>query len=272
MISDMHIHTVWSSDAKTPVEEQIDKAIQLGMKSICITDHQDYDQPIFPPDNYSFLIGDTDETEKYLEDLFLLKEKYAGTIEVLAGVELGLQPHIAEKLNTYAREFPFDFVIGSTHNFRGRGADDLRTYEGKSTEEICKLYFQEEYENVRKIQDFDVTVHLDFIFRYAPKAIETFSYGKYADELDAILKELIETGRGIEVNTSRMKRLGLTNPKEEIIRRYKELGGEIITFGSDAHTPDCLGSCFKETGEMVKSCGLDYFAVYRKRKPSFYPI
>ena len=92
------------------------------------------------------------------------------------------------------------------------------------------------------------------------------------DELDAILKELIETGRGIEVNTSRMKRLGLTNPKEEIIRRYKELGGEIITFGSDAHTPDCLGSCFKETGEMVKSCGLDYFAVYRKRKPSFYPI
>ncbi|MGC2874226.1 histidinol-phosphatase HisJ family protein [Ihubacter sp. mB4P-1] len=272
MISDMHVHTVWSSDAKTPVKDQIEKAVQLGMESICITDHQDYDQPVFPPDNYSFLIGDTDETESYIGEILKLKKEYAEKIEVLVGVELGLQPHLAEKLDTYAKAFSFDFVIGSTHNFRGRGADDLRTYEGKSTEEICKLYFQEEYENIRKIPDFDVAGHMDFIFRYAPGAIETFSYGKYADELDAILKELIESGRGIEVNTSRMQRLGLTNPKEEIIRRYAELGGEIITFGSDAHTPDCLGSCFRETGELVKACGLEYFAVYRRRTPSFYRI
>ena len=180
-------------------------------------------------------------------------------------VELGLQPHLAEKLDTYAKAFNFDFVIGSTHNFRGSGTDDLRTYKGKSTEEICKLYFQEEYENIRRIPDFDVAGHMDLIFRYAPDAIETFSYGKYADELDTILKELIESGRCIEVNTSR-------NPKEEIIRRYVELGGEIITFGSDAHTPDCLGSCFRETGELVKACGLEYFAVYRRRTPSFYRI
>ncbi|WP_338547944.1 histidinol-phosphatase HisJ family protein [Emergencia sp. JLR.KK010] len=272
MISDMHVHTCWSSDSSTPVKAQIEKAIQLGMRHICITDHQDYDQPVFPPDNYSFLIGDTDETKRYLAELAALKETYTDRIEVLAGVELGLQPHIVEKLNQYAEWFPFDFVIGSTHNFRRRGADDLRTYEGKSTEEICKLYFREEYENIKNIYNFDVAGHLDFIFRYAPGAIETFSYGKYADELDAILKELIASGRGIEVNTSRMKRLGLTNPKEEIIRRYAALGGEIITFGSDAHTPDCLGSCFRQTEELVKACGLRYFAVYKNRKPVFYPL
>lgn len=272
MISDMHLHTEWSSDSKTPVRDQVRSAVRRGMKSICITEHQDYDQPVFPPDNYTFLIGDTDETAAYMDELAQIKAEFAEQIEVLAGVELGLQPHLPQKLARYTAEYPFDFVIGSTHNFRGRGADDLRTYEGKSTEEICKIYFQEEYENIVSISDFDVAGHLDFIFRYAPGAIETFTYGKYADELDSILKELIHSGRGIEVNTSRMKRLGLTNPKAEIISRYAELGGEIITFGSDAHTPERVGECFEEARELVKNCGLKYYAVYRERKPAFYKL
>ena len=272
MISDMHIHTRWSSDSKKPVRHQIESALRLGMKHICITEHQDYDQPIFPPDNYTFLIGDTDDMEGYLADLAQIREAYAGRIEVLTGVELGLQPHLPEKLAAYARDYPFDFIIGSTHNFRGKGADDLRTYEGKSTEEICRLYFQEEYENIVRIPDFDVCGHLDFIFRYAPGAIETFSYSKYGDVLDNILQALIESGRGIEVNTSRLKSLGLTNPKVEIISRYAELGGEIITFGSDAHTPQRVGECFEEAGEIVKTCGFKYYAVYKERKPVFYKL
>lgn len=272
MISDMHVHTRWSSDSKTPVRSQVEAALKLGMKSICITEHQDYDQPIFPPDNFTFLIGDTDDMGGYISDVVQIREEFAGRIEVLLGVELGLQPHLTAKLAQYTADYPFDFVIGSTHNFRGRGADDLRTYEGKSTEEICRLYFQEEFENIIKIPDFDICGHLDFIFRYAPGAIETFSYDKYADELDSILKALIHSGRGIEVNTSRMKKLGLTNPKVEIISRYAKLGGEIITFGSDAHTPERLGECFEEAGEMVKACGLRYYAVYRERKPVFYRL
>lgn len=268
----MHVHTKWSSDSTTPVRAQIEKALQTGMKHICITEHQDYDQPVFPPDNFTFLIGDTDKTASYISDLEEIRDEYAGRIEVLIGVELGLQPHLLEKLTRYVSDFPFDFVIGSTHNFKGRGADDLRTYKGKSTEEICKLYFQEEYENIVKIPDFDVCGHLDFIFRYAPGAIETFSYSKYADELDSILLALIQSGRGIEVNTSRLKRLGLTNPKIEIISRYVQLGGEIITFGSDAHTPERIGEGFEEAGQMAKACGLRYYAVYRERKPVFYKI
>ena len=69
-----------------------------------------------------------------------------------------------------------------------------------------------------------------------------------------------------------MKSLGLTNPKVEIISRYAELGGEIITFGSDAHTPQRVGECFEEAGEIVKTCGFKYYAVYKERKPVFYKL
>lgn len=274
MICDMHIHTKWSSDSKESVCAQVEQAIRLGMKFLCITDHQDYDQPVFPPDNYTFLIGDVDRTEEYIEDLQFVREKYQDQIRLLIGVELGLQPHLTDKLYRYVKNYPFDFVIGSTHNFHRHGADDLRIYQeqGLSTIEICKSYFEEEYKNIKTFTDFDVVGHLDFIFRYAPNAIETFSYETYADVLDPILTELIRSGRGIEVNTSRMKSLQLTNPKKEIIQRYAELGGEIITFGADSHVAADLGSCFAEAGEMVKECGLKYYAVYEQRKPKFYKI
>ncbi|MGF6375170.1 histidinol-phosphatase (PHP family) [Clostridiales Family XIII bacterium PM5-7] len=275
MIADMHVHTRWSSDSETPVEEQINTAISLGMKQLCITDHQDFDAPAFPPDYFTFLlndIGDEKTSRAYVQDLLELKAKYAEQIELLVGIELGIQPHITEQLNQYATKFPFDFIIGSTHTFQKMDAEDARHYEGVDIETAVRQYFEDELANVRGFDKFDVAGHMDFVLRYGPGAAETFTYAKYGDILDEILKTLIESGRGIECNTSKFKAKNMINPNKAIIKRYAELGGEIITFGSDAHVSSRLGEGFHEVGQIVKDCGINHYAVFRQHKPTFYNI
>lgn len=275
MIADMHVHTRWSSDSVTPVEEQVERAIELGMKSICITDHQDFDAPKFPPDYFTFLIddrGDEKAVSAYTADLIRIKELYKDKIEVLLGIELGIQPHITEELTTLAASFPFDFIIGSTHAFHKMDAEDKRHYDGIDIEVAVSRYFQEELQNVKLFREFDVAGHMDFVLRYGPGALEQFTYAKYGDILDEILKELITTGRGIECNTSKFAAKNMTNPHRDIIRRYAQLGGEIITFGSDSHVSSRLGEGFREVGEMVKECGIKYYTVFRRHQPFFYKI
>lgn len=273
MISDMHVHTKWSSDSETPVENQIERAIELGMKQLCITDHQDYDAPPLAPDNFNFLVGNTGETEPYLKELRGLKEKYEGRIELLIGLELGLQGHLGERLKEYAQCGDFDFYIGSSHYFDGMDGGDRRLYEGRSGKAACLQYFTEELENVKAFPDFDVVGHIDFVLRHAPGGAEAFRYADYSDIIDDILRRAIDSGKGIECNTSPMRNGGpQPNPNRQILKRYAELGGEILTFGSDAHTPDRLGENFQAAAELAKDCGIRYYAVFRKHKPSFYPL
>lgn len=275
MISDMHVHTRWSSDSNTPVEEQIKTAINLGMEQLCITDHQDFDAPAFPPDYFTFLLndmGDEETSRAYVQDLMELKAKYADKIELLIGIELGIQPHLTDRLNEYAAKFPFDFIIGSTHTFQKMDAEDARHYKGVNIEAAVRQYFEDELANVKGFDKFDVAGHMDFVLRYGPGAAETFTYPKYGDIIDEILKTLVESGRGIECNTSKFKARNMINPNVAIIKRYAELGGEIITFGSDAHVSSRLGEGFAEVSQIVKDCGLNYYAVFRQHKPSFYKI
>lgn len=275
MIADMHVHTRWSSDSTVPVEEQIERAISLGMESICITDHQDFDAPRFPPDYFTFLIddrGDEEAVSAYLADLTAVKERYRDKIEVLLGIELGMQPHLCRKLTEFVELYPFDFVIGSTHTFEKMDAEDKRHYEAIDIETAVRRYFEEELRNVKGFQGFDAAGHLDFVLRYGPGALEKFTYEKYADVLDELLIELISTGRGIECNTSKFAAKNMINPHRDIIRRYARLGREIITFGSDAHVSSRLGEGFTAVGDLVRDCGIKYYTVFRQHQPSFYKI
>lgn len=271
MIPDCHVHTVYSSDSMTPVEKQIDRAVELGMRYICVTDHQDYDALPLPPNNYTYLIGDIDDTPGYIKRLKELKDLYAGRIEVLIGVEIGLQGHLGKKLQGYTDEYQFDFVIGSSHYFDGYDGGDRRLYEGRSAEEACRAYFITELDNVKKCNCFDVIGHCDFVLRHAPGRFAKFKYSLYANIIDEMLKFTIENGKGIECNTGPLiNGFGSTNPHIDILKRYKEFGGEIITFGSDAHSPENIGGKFKEAADLVKSIGFRHYTVYKQRKPIFF--
>lgn len=267
MISDMHVHTSFSCDSKVDIEDQINQAIKLGMEHLAITDHQDFD---YPPWHSTYLLEDTDA---YVDKILQLKDKYKNKIDLILGIELGMQPHIAQKLDDYAAQYPFEFIIGSTHCFSGRDTEDQTLYENRPKEEAIEEYFQTEYDNIKRTKCFDIVGHLDFVLRDIPNKNEGFLYSTYADVLDAMLKEIIQSGRGIECNTkSLFVGMGEPSPDSCIIKRYRELGGEIITFGSDAHNFDRVGCSFELAAEFVRNCGFTHYAVFNNHKPIFLPL
>jgi histidinol-phosphatase (PHP family) len=109
--------------------------------------------------------------------------------------------------------------------------------------------------------------------RYGPNKNQFYTYGKYADVIDEILRSLIEKGKGIELNTAGFKYgLGHPNPTEDILRRYRELGGEIITIGADGHKPEHVAYDFKKVPEILRAAGFSYYTVFKQRKAVFYPL
>lgn len=263
--SDFHIHSDFSSDCDSSMEEMTNQAINLGLKTICFTDHVDYD---YPKDyKYSFVF----DIDKYLDKLKLMKEKYKAEIEILTGVELGLQTHVIDSMNMLISSHSFDFIIGSIHLVDRMDPYYPHYWEGKTEEEGIIRCFEAIKECCESYQGFNVCGHLDYIVRYAPSSkveYREYHYPYYEDVIDEILKVLLKHQKGIEVNSSGYKYgLGHPHPKTEILKRYKELGGEIITIGSDAHKPEHLSYDFDLISELLKSLGYEYYTIFKGGKP-----
>jgi histidinol-phosphatase (PHP family) len=168
---------------------------------------------------------------------------------------------------------PFDFVIGSSHCVRSIDVYYPAFYEGRTEDEAYREYFEAILENVNSGADFDVYGHLDYIVRYGPNKNREYSYRKYAEVIDEILRQLIARGKGIELNTAGFKYgLGHPNPTEEILSRYHELGGEILTLGSDGHKPEHVAYDFEKIPQLLKNAGFSYYTVFRRREPEFIPV
>lgn len=263
--SDFHIHSNFSSDCETPMEDMINQAIKLGLKTLCFTDHMDYDYP--EEYEYSFVF----DIDKYLDKLELMNEKYHSQIEILRGIELGLQNHVIDSMTNLINSHSFDFIIGSIHLVDKMDPYYPHYWEEKTEEEGILRCFHTIKEACEIYQGFHVCGHIDYIVRYAPSSkvkYHEYDYHYYQDVIDEILKTLIKHEKGIEINTSGYKYgLGHPHPKTEVLKRYKELGGEIITIGSDAHKPEHLAYNFQHAGELLKSLGYDYHTVFKKGKP-----
>lgn len=268
--ADYHLHSSFSGDSKTPMEEMIKQAISLGLSRMCFTEHLDMDFIYINEEETGMFDLNTDS---YLFDLIKYKEKYASLIQICFGVELGVQPHISKKLAAYAKSYDFDFIIASSHVCGGKDPYYPYFYEGRSEEEAYREYFSSIIENIKAFTNFDVYGHLDYVVRYGPNKDTEYSYAKYKDLFDKILELLIDNGKGIEINTGGIK-YGLRelNPCTDIIKRYKELGGEIITIGSDAHTPDMLANGFDRAAAILKDCGFRYYTTFQKRMPAFHKL
>lgn len=265
MIWDAHIHCNYSGDSQASAKQMIEKAIQMGLPGICFTDHHDIDYPKLPEEP-DFLIS----FSSYFEELNRLQTAYLQKLPIHIGMELGLQPCVCEKNKEIAQSHPFDFIIGSVHVVNGVDPYYKTYYEGRSKKEAYEEYFMDTLENVKMFTNFDVLGHMDYITRYCPSKDVSYRYLDYCDYIDAILTVLIERGQGIEVNTSSL-RVGLleTHPQKAILKRYKELGGEILTIGSDAHCPKDLAFGFGQIPELLKNCGFEYYSIFKNRTAEF---
>lgn len=268
--ADYHMHTSFSGDSDAPMEEMILQGIRLGLSDICFTEHQDFDYPVSidVPTGYFDLNPDA-----YLYDFLNYREKYAGKIDLHFGVELGLQPHLSKKNAAFAKAHDYDFIIASSHICNKKDPYYPSFYEGRATEDAYREYFSSILDNLKVFSNFDVYGHLDYVVRYGPGKDEHYSYGQYQDILDAILQKLVAEGKGIEINTGGLREgLKDVNPCRAMIRRYKELGGEIITVGSDAHAPEAIANHFDKAAAILLECGFQYYCTFEKRSPAFHKI
>lgn len=265
--ADYHLHSSHSGDSETPMEEMVLQGIAQGLNTMCFTEHHDIDYPDGPEGPGSVFLLNTDS---YLYDLAKLKEKYEGKIRLLFGVELGLQAKSFREISVYAKSYEFDFIIGSSHICHGKDPYYPDFYEGRSEESAYREYFESILENVKKFSCFDVYGHLDYVVRYGPNKDRDYSYEKYRDVIDEILKTLIENEKGLELNTGGLKGgMRDLHPCLDVLRRYRELGGEIVTVGSDAHSLKDLAYRFDRAAEALKACGFQYYAVFEKRTAEF---
>ncbi len=276
--ADFHTHTNFSTDAdpKITPEIQIQAAIEKGLKLICITDHYDQDYPAEQEDlkkyeetgKYPFLL----DLKHYFTELSELKEAYREQIEIRIGVEFGLQPHLNAYYQALTEAWPFDFVIGSTHVFGGKDPYYNRDAD-KTDAQLYRECFQELLKDIKLNDAFDVVGHIDYVVRYGKEREKYYSYQQNADILDEILRTAIQKGKGIELNTAGLKYgLGFAHPHPDILKRYRELGGEILTIGSDGHRPEHLAYDFRKVKEILDAAGFRYYTIFKDRKPEFVPI
>jgi len=265
MYADFHVHTNFSHDAlnNPKPEATVRAAIAQGVKILCLTDHVEYD---YIAKDLPFDVVARNAV------LAQLREKYADQIDIRTGAELGLQPHLGDENRAFMKLAPLDFVIASTHvvdhyplNTRVHPRF-LKLYDAKTG---IDRYFETTLDNIDSFSDFDVYGHLDYIGQYTYGA--PVSYQEHADLIDAVLLKLIGMGKGIEINSSGFA-AGTCYPNPDILKRYREPGGEIITTGTDAHIPLAVGFALQKAQQTLIDCGFRYFTVFKDRKPEFIPL
>jgi len=267
---DAHLHSSYSGDSKTSLEDMVLGAIDKGLDEICFTEHQDIDF-VYNEENPTEIFEVN--TDQYLYDLLKLKEKYASKIWISFGIELGVQTDIARKLAIYSKSHDFDFVIASSHLCNKKDPYYPSFFEGRDEKEAYHEYFKYEAECIKLFRNFDSYGHLDYVLRYGPTRNTNFTMAEYGDDIDTILKLLIDNEKSLEVNTSGLAYgMNAPHPSVDILKRYKELGGELITIGSDAHSADKIAYGFEQTEAILKDIGYKYYAVYKQRLAEMYNL
>lgn len=262
---DYHIHTTNSGDGKSTIYEVCESAIKKGLKEIAITEHF---EPISTDKEYKFYkpLVCRDEVNK-------VNEIYRGKLKIKMGVELG-QPHLfLETSNSVLKTTSFDYVIGSAHKLPGDTDVSQLDYSKISTRDACELYISQITQLV-KLADFDCVGHLDLVKRYSTATYKRrITLMEQYELLQEALKLIISKGRGIEINTSGLRQAPReTMPGVDVLKLYRELGGEILTIGSDAHRAADVAEGIHKAIENAREAGFKYLTVFNERRPEWIKI
>lgn len=270
LIIDQHIHSNISHDGISSISEHIEYARKNHISEITFTEHYDDYKGINT--NLKTL-----DINKYKDEY--LKQKNDKLLKTNFGIEIGLRPESHKQISDMVKCNNFDFIIGSSHITCGKDiAYDKSFFKGITPHQAIIKYLNEVLQNISIYKnEFDVYGHIDYIIRCIIRnygnVMTKMDYQEFRELLDEILLSLIRTNKGIEINTSGIRYgLGSPHPNIEIINRYRELGGKIITIGSDAHKKEDLGSNFDIAYDMLYSVGFNNVAIYHNRQPEFIKI
>ena len=256
-----HLHSRCSFDAEYPLTEMCRAAKNAGITELCLTDHCDLvDEKGQPNDDFDWTAEN--------RELLAARNAYP-ELTIRKGVELGqaiLRPEAAEKILS---EPEIDFVLGSMHD----SPQGIDYYWIEYTSQAQCLSLIEDYLQallkLSKTDYFDSLAHLTYPLRYMrDRAGFSVDFRSQDDLVQEILKTLVERGKALELNTSGFGSVSQEPlPPEYIVKRYRELGGELITIGTDAHEPKNIAAGLEQGMELLRRCGFRYLTVYEKRKP-----
>ncbi len=278
MFADYHVHTSYSDDSEYPMEEVVKDAISFGLDEICFTDHVDYGvkRDWDDPRGMTYRRGGAGEPERmalanvdyprYATEITALREKYKDQITLKMGIEFGIQTHTIPQYEKLFSVWPFDFIILSVHQVEDKEFWTQDFQRGRTQTEYNLRYYEEILALVQQYHHYSVLGHMDLISRYDKAG--PFSFEKIRPIVKEILKTIIFDGKGIEVNTS-CYRYGLNDltPSTDILRLYRDLGGRIITIGSDSHRKEHLGAYLTETISALKAIGYKEVYTFKQMCP-----
>lgn len=257
---DYHLHSNVSHDSQATPESIVQAALQAGLREICFTDHLDYMRQ-FPRDSFAYRV------ENY-------NKAYDGLsvpgLTIRRGAEVSLAKWSIPTAEHDLQQRPYDFIIGSLHFLRDRDiyVDDAFWAEHPQ-QEVIREYFEEILENIQAYDNFDVLGHLTYISKCPSNPNrQAIAYRDHREIVDEILKTLAGKGKGLEINTSGVDLIGAFLPHDEYLRRFKELGGEIVTVGSDAHQAHRVGQYTNKACAMAMEI-FGHVCTFEGRRPIF---
>lgn len=276
MYIDYHVHTNYSDDSVYLMEDCVLDAIEKGIEEIAITDHVDYGVKVDWDEGKEIVYRNNEPIAnvnypQWEKEFILLKEKYKDQITIKMGMEFGMQMHTIDKFQKLFQRYPFDFIILSVHQVEDKEFWTQDFQKGRTQQEYNERYYQEMLDLVQSYKDYSVLGHMDLIVRYDKQG--SYLFAKIKPMIEKILKVIIADGKGLEINTS-YHRYGLSDmtPSRDILKLYKELGGQIITIGSDSHKKEHLGAYIEEAKEELKKMGFEYFCTFEKMKPIYHKL
>ncbi len=281
MYADYHLHSEFSDDSRESMDNQIQQAISLGLNEICFTDHVDYgikhdwDDPrgidwrqdaMEPLANVNY--------PEYFAKLLRMRVTYGKAITIRSGLEFGIQSITVDNYKKLYDRYQdqLDFVLFSMHQVNNLEFWTQDFQIGKTQQEYNEEYYREILKTMKLFKNYSVLAHLDLLARYDKKGIYPFE--KVEDLIAEILKQAINDGKGIEVNTSSWH-YGLTDtqPSRKILKLYKDLGGKIITVGSDAHSTKYLADHIKDAYAILKNeIGFEEITTFDHMRPVFHKL
>lgn len=260
---DCHIHTKFSVDSTMDVHEACKEALKQGLSGVAFTDHLDIDYP------------DSDESwnidfNQYYSEISAAKAYYEGKLTVLRAIEMGIQPHVIDESLEIVKSVPFDYVLASVHVIDKIDPYARFYYKDKTKQDAYERYLKEIYFMINNINNFDMVGHFEYITRYSSYVDRSIRYADHTDVFDSILKTLISQGRGFEINTGSFR-----NPMVQaeydvsVLKRYHELGGDMVCLGSDAHKAEHIGLRFDYFAQIIRDAGFKYTVHFENRKPIY---
>lgn len=263
-LADCHNHTQCSADCEESLLRVAEQAGRVGLSMVCTTDHLD-------------LLGRSGKVLEHWDwqpcvaQLERARSQCPKGLELRMGIEINVPHLFPERARQLLSEADLDLVVGSAHNLQKDGLDFCEwTYPDESR---CYEALDDYFDSLLAMsvmEEVDILAHIPYTLRYMNDRDGNHAVlNGYYERIEAILSNLIRRGAGMELNTNRGKSLADYRP---ILERYHNLGGEIVTLGSDAHVAQDIGKGIPEAAQLLKELGFRYYTVYRRRKPEFIPL